>query len=316
VPAEAAPGAPSRRTDRAGVAPRRFRAGDDRGWRWAIFSPALLLMVALSVLPLVNLFATSFYDVTWARGQAIWTLRGLANYAALPSDALFRAALLNTLLFAVGAVGGQMVLGFLLALLCSRVTRGQALYRTVFILPILIPGIVVGAIWKLMFNYDFGLINQVVGLLGIPAQDWLGTPQTALASVILVDIWHWTPFCFLLLLTGIESLPQDVYEAARIDGASIWQELRYVTLPLLLPTIIVTCAFRLMVAFKVFDEVYLLTGGGPGTATEVLSFTIYQRFFTENRVGYGAAMSVVVIFLVAMLLVLGMSARQRAAPVA
>ncbi len=313
APTEAEPVARRPRAERIAVAPLRSLPGDDRLWRWAIFSPALLLMLALSVLPLANLFLTSFYDVTWAHGQAVWTPLGLANYAALPGDALFRAGLVNTLMFAAGAVGGQMVLGFLLALLCSRVTRGQVLYRTVFILPILIPGIVVGAIWKLMFNYDFGLINQAIGLLGFAAQDWLGTPQTALASVILVDIWHWTPFCFLLFLAGLESLAQDVYEAARIDGASIWQELRYVTLPLMLPTIMVIFAFRLMVAFKVFDEVYLLTGGGPGTATEVLSFTIYQRFFTENRVGYGAAMSVVVIFLVSLLLVIGLSARKRTA---
>jgi multiple sugar transport system permease protein len=304
--------APVRRAVPLAPVRRRPRLGDDRPWRWAIFSPALLLMLALSVLPLANLFVTSFYDVTWAAGHAVWTPLGLANYAALPGDALFRAGLVNTLIFAVAAVGGQMLLGFCLALLCSRITRGHAIYRTVFILPILIPGIVVGAIWKLMFNYDFGLINQGIGLLGIAAQDWLGTQQTALASVILVDIWHWTPFCFLLLLAGLESLPQDVYEAARIDGASLWQELRYVTLPLLLPTIMVTCAFRLMVAFKVFDEVYLLTGGGPGTATEVLSFTIYQRFFTENRIGYGAAMSVAVIFLVSLLLVIGLASRRRA----
>ena len=305
-----------KRARRTGNARRRCHHGDDVVWRWAIFSPALLLMLALSVLPLANLVFTSFYDVTWAQGQAIWTPRGFANYAALPGDALLRAGLVNTLIFAAGAVAGQMLMGFVLALLCSRVTRGQVFYRTLFILPILIPGIVVGAIWKLMFNYDFGLLNQAIGLLGFAAQNWLGTQQTALASVILVDIWHWTPFCFLLFLAGIESLPQDIYEAAEIDGASLWQELRYVTLPLMLPTIMVTFAFRLMVAFKVFDEVYLLTGGGPGTATEVLSFTIYQRFFTENRLGYGAAMSVMVIFLVSILLVTGLSVRRRAAVVA
>ena len=294
----------------------RPRFGVDRFWRWAIFSPALLLMLALSVLPLANLFVTSFYDVTWAHGQAVWTPRGLANYAALPGDALFDAGLLNTVIFAVGAVGGQMLLGFLLALLCCRITRGQVFYRTLFILPILIPGIVVGAIWKLMLNYDFGLINQAIGLLGFTPQDWLGSTQLALASVILVDIWHWTPFCFLLFLAGLESLPQDVYEAARIDGASIRQELAYITLPLMAPTIMVTFAFRLMVAFKVFDEVYLLTGGGPGTTTEVLSFTIYQRFFTENRIGYGSAMSVAVIFLVSLLLTVALTVRKRSEAVA
>jgi multiple sugar transport system permease protein len=195
--------------------------------------------------------------------------------------------------------------------LCGRIGRGKVLYRTIFMLPILVPGIVVGAIWKLMYNYDFGLINQAVGLIGGMPVDWLGSPQTALLSVIVVDIWHWTPFCFLLCLAGLESLPQDVYEAAKIDGASFWQELRYVTLPLMWPTLAVTLAFRLMVAFKVFDEVYLLTGGGPGTATEVVSYTIYHRFFLEDRAGYGAAMSVTVIFLVCALLAIALSSRQR-----
>lgn len=289
------------------------RLGDDRLWRWATLAPALAAMLGLSVLPLANLFLTSFFHITWAQGEAVRHAVGLANYEALPSDPLFRAGLLNTCIFAVAAVAGQMVLGFFLAVLCGRVGHGRVFYRTVFMLPILIPGIVIGAIWKLMYNFDFGLINQIVGLAGIAAQDWLGAAQTALLSVIVVDIWHWTPFCFLLCLAGLELLPQDVYEAARIDGASFWQELRYVTLPLMRPTLAVTLAFRLMVALKVFDEVYLLTGGGPGTATEVVSFTIYRRFFTEDRAGYGAAMSVTVIFLVSMLLAIALASRRRMA---
>jgi multiple sugar transport system permease protein len=155
-------------------------------------------------------------------------------------------------------------------------------------------------------------VNQVTGLVGLPPHDWLGANATALFSVIMVDVWHWTPFCFLLFLAGIESLPQDVFEAARVDGATFWQELRRITLPLMMPTILVTFAFRLVLAFKVFDEVYLLTSGGPGTATEVVSFTLYQRFFTEDRIGYGSAMSVTVIFIVSILLVAALSTRQRA----
>ena len=131
------------------------------------------------------------------------------------------------------------------------------------------------------------------------------------ASVIVVDIWHWTPFCFLLLLAGLESLPQDPYEAAKIDGATWWQELRYITLPLMAPAIMVTFAFRLVIAFKVFDEIYLLTGGGPVTATEVLSFTLYQRFFTEDRAGYGSAMAIAIIFFCSLLLVAALSVRRR-----
>jgi len=307
------PGAPAAPLPRAGVlTDRRPAYDDDRLWRWVLFSPALALMLALSILPLANLFWMSFHNVTWAGAAATWRPAGVEHYRAVFDDPLFRAGVFNTTIFAVAAVAGQMVLGFFLALLCSRVTRGRVIYRAVFILPILIPGIVIGAIWKLMLNYDFGLINQALGLIGLPPHDWLGASETALLSVIVVDIWHWTPFCFLLFLAGLESLPQDVYEAARIDGASAWQELLYVTLPMMVPTIMVTFAFRLVLAFKVFDEVYLLTRGGPGTATQVVSFTLYQRFFTEDRVGYGAAMAVVVIFLVSLLLIVALSARRRA----
>jgi multiple sugar transport system permease protein len=279
--------------------------------RWGTFGPALLLMLALGVLPLTNLIYTSFHTVTWAAGLATFRPAGVTHYLALPDDPLLRAGLRNTIVFAVGAVGGQMLLGFALALLCSRVSRGRVLYRALFILPILIPGIVIGAIWKLMLNFDFGLINQATDLLGFAPRNWLGDGATALASVIVVDIWHWTPFCFLLLLAGLESLPQDPYEAARIDGASWWQELRYITLPLMAPAIMVTFAFRLLIAFKVFDEIYLLTGGGPVTATEVLSFTLYQRFFTEDRAGYGSAMAIAIIFLCSLLLVMALSVRRR-----
>jgi multiple sugar transport system permease protein len=293
---------------------RPAKVTEDRSqrlWRWLTFGPALAMMLALSVLPIANLFLTSFQNITWAEGQPVRSWVGLAHYQALFSDSLFGAGISNTLIFAFGAVAGQMVLGFAMALLCTKIVRGRVLYRAIFILPILIPGIVIGAIWKLMLNFDFGLVNKAFSLLGILPHDWLGSPETALLSVIAVDIWHWTPFCFLLFLAGLESLPQDVFEAARMDGAGAWQELIYVTLPLMIPTIIVTFAFRLVLAFKVFDEVYLLTSGGPGTSTEVISFTLYQRFFTEDKAGYGSAMSVAVIFLVSLLLVIALSARRR-----
>ena len=287
------------------------RGFDERIWRWAALSPALVLLLALSVLPLINLFVTSFFTVTWSGGHSSFAPAGLSNYRALAGDTLFRAGLVNTILFAVFAVGGQMLCGFVLALLCNQVTRGRVLYRTIFILPILVPGIVVGAIWKLLLNFDFGLVNQAIGLIGFDPVNWLGSASTALASVIFVDIWHWTPFCFLLFLAGLQSLPLDVYEAARIDGATAWQELVYVTLPMMLPTIMVTFAFRLVLAFKVFDEVYLLTGGGPGTSTQVVSYTLYQRFFREDQTGYGSAMSIAVIFMTCLLLVAAFSSRRQ-----
>ena len=244
------------------------------------------------------------------RITALFVAQGLTPPTA-SVDVLFSAGIWNTLLFAVTAVGVQMLIGLALAVLISDLARGKAVYRTIFLLPIVVPGIVIGAIWKLMYNYDFGIINQVVGHLGLAPQDWLGNPSLALLSVIVVDIWHWTPFCFLLILAGVESLPQDIYEAARVDGATGWQRFRRITLPLLMLTLVVTFVFRTILAFKVFDEVFLLTGGGPGTATEVISFTIYRRFFTEDRVGHGSAMSLVTFVALALVITVAVRATRR-----
>lgn len=283
----------------------------NRAWRWITLAPALVLFAGVAILPTFNLVAMSFYDIVWHLGKAEWQWVGLSNYLRVPKDNLFGAGIGNTLIFAGVSVAVQMALGFALALATTKVRRARAFYRAVFILPILVPGIVIGAIWKLMYNFDFGVINQILTWFSLPVADWLGSTTLALPAVIVVDVWHWTPFVFLLMLTGLESLPEDVFEAARIDGATFWQELRFVTLPLMLPTIAVTFVFRLIVGFKVFEEIYLLTGGGPGTSTEVLSFTIYRRFFTEGLTGYGSAMSVVVLCVLALVIVLAQSFSRR-----
>jgi multiple sugar transport system permease protein len=279
--------------------------------RWLTIAPATLLLLSIALLPMFELAAMSVSRIDWREGQAHWSYVGFANYARALVDSLFRTGIANTVVFAIAAVSVQMVLGFALALMTTKVTRGRVFYRTVFILPILVPGIVIGAIWKLMYSFDFGVLNQMLGVLGAGPIDWLGNASTALLAVIAVDVWHWTPFVFLLLLAGLESLPQDIYEAAKVDGATFLQELRYITLPLMLPTIVVTLVFRTLVAFKVFDEIYLLTGGGPGTATEVVSYTIYRRFFTEGQTGYGSAMSVIVLFALALLFILASAATRR-----
>lgn len=283
----------------------------DTFWRFATLSPALILFFVLTLIPLANLLALSFHDVEWSNRTAIWTFVGGDNYRALLDDTLFRAGIWNTIIFAVVAVAIQMVIGFWMALLTVSITRGRVVYRTIFLLPILVPGIVIGAIWKLMYSFDFGVINQITGLVGIPPQDWLGNANLALPSVIVVDIWHWTPFCYLLMLAALESLPEDVFEAARMDGATGFSLLRYVTIPLMLPAIIVTFIFRLILAFKVFDQIYLLTGGGPGTSTEVISFTIYRRFFTEDRPGYGSALSIATFMAIAAMIFIALRISRR-----
>ncbi|WP_322990929.1 sugar ABC transporter permease [Hoeflea sp.] len=281
-----------------------------RSARYLSILPAFLFLVLLSALPLFNLLALSFAEVSWSGGESQWSWVGLNNYMALGSDALFKAGILNTIILVVVATTAQVTIGLMLALACSRVGHRSRIYRTLFLLPILIPGIIIGAIWRLMYNYQFGVVNQILDLVGLGSVDWLGSSSLALMSVIIVDIWHWTPFSFLLLLAAVEALPKDVSEAAQIDGASKWKEFRRISLPLLWPAIFTTFVFRAIIAFKVFDEVYLLTGGGPGTATEVISFTIYQRFFIQDNPGYGSAMSVTVIFIIAAVIAVAMT-RQR-----
>lgn len=283
-------------------------------WRLVSVGPTVLLLLVLTVVPIVLMIVMSFYDIRWEQGRANWTFRGLANYAELGSNPFYTAGLKNTFVFVICAVIIEMLLGFFLALLVSRLVKGRTLFIAIFLLPILVPAIVIGAIWKLMYNYDFGLFNDFVILLGLEPQDWLGDATFALASVVLVDVWHWTSFCFLLLLAGLESLPQDVYEAARLDGAGFWHELRYITLPLMLPVILVTLMTRTLLAFKVFDEVFLLTQGGPGTATEVLSFTVFRVFFDDDREGFGSAMSIsIILMVVALLTIAALGTRRKAA---
>ncbi len=258
---------------------------------WSLL-PAVLLFVALTAYPVVNLARMSVSTITWRGAQDYWAFTPRRNLDALMSDPSLSAAIVNTLVFVVAAVAVEMVLGLALALLVGRMARGKGAMRTIMIVPILVPAVAIGSMFKLMYNYDFGFFNQALAAVGLGPVSWLGSPSLALWSVVIVDIWHWTPFVFLILFAAVEGLPQDVLEAARVDGASPWQLLRFVTLPLLMPALTVALLFRSILAFKAFDEVYLLTGGGPGTSSELLSLHLYRVFFEQNQLGYGALLSV------------------------
>lgn len=217
----------------------------------------------------------------------------------------------TTLIFVVASVTLEMILGFLLALVVSGVARGKGLVRTLMILPILVPPVAIGSMWKLVYNYDFGILNQALGLVGLGPVGWLSNTDLALWSVVIVDIWHWTPLVFLILFAGIEGLPREVLEAARVDGATTWKVVRRIVLPLMAPAIAVAFVFRSILAFKVFDQIFLLTSGGPGTATEVVSLRLYRVFFDQNELGYGALLSIVLILVVvAFLLMAGALTRR------
>ena len=274
----------------------------DAVWYSLSLGPVSLIILLLTMLPILWLGWMSLHQVEWQQGQAQWQFVGLENIALFFDNHYYWPGLLNTFIFSISAVSLQMVLGFLMALVVSRSpARSRMLLTLIFLLPIVLPPIVIGAIWKLMLSYDFGILNDLLGLFGILPVDWLGDADIALAAVVAVDVWHWTPFVFLLLLAGLESLPQDVYEASSLDVRNNWQEFWYITLPMMKGTILITLLFRMVLSFKVFDEVYLLTAGGPGTATEVVSFSIYRTFFTEDRAGLGSVMSLFTLLVVATL---------------
>ncbi len=270
---------------------------------WSLL-PAVLLFLLLTIYPMANLVRMSVSTITFAGGAAHWAWTPLANLQLLTNDAVLGAAALNTAIFVVVAVAIEMALGLALALLVARLSRGKGLARTVMVLPILVPAVAIGSMWKLMYNYDFGVFNQALTAIGFGPVNWLGSTSVALLAVILVDIWHWTPFVFLILFAAVEGVPTDVIEAARIDGATPRQITWRIIIPLLKPALAVALIFRSILAFKTFDEVFLLTSGGPGTSTELVSLHLYKVFFEQNQLGYGAMLSLaIIIAIVAFLLV-------------
>ncbi|MBK7471742.1 MAG: sugar ABC transporter permease [Betaproteobacteria bacterium] len=261
---------------------------------WSLL-PAVVLFVALTIFPIANLVRMSVSTIEFAEGQARWTFTPAHNFSLLLADTVLWPAAVNTLVFVVVAVAVEMALGLGLALLVARLGRGKGLARTIMVLPILVPAVAIGSMWKLMYNYDFGVFNQALTALGVAPVNWLGSTSVALASVILVDIWHWVPFVFLVLFAAVEGVPNDVIEAARIDGATNAQIVRRIMIPLLKPALAIALIFRSILAFKTFDEVFLLTSGGPGTSTELVSVHLYKVFFEENQLGYGALLSLALI---------------------
>lgn len=263
----------------------------DRRLAWLMLAPALLVLFALSLYPLI--FSVRVSVTTSAGG---WTLR---HFTRLFADRFFGIALAQTLVYTLAALVLELSLGLLLALLLNQELRGRNIFRSLFLLPMLLPPVVVAVMWRLLYNPNFGLINGTFKSFGVDTSSWMwiAGQKTALLSVILVDVWQWTPFMFLLLLAGLQSLPVEPYEAAKIDGASTWQMFRDITWPLLKPTVLVAVLFRLLDLVRIFDQIFILTEGGPGFATETASLYIYRTAFRFFNFGYAAALSFVLLAL-------------------
>lgn len=263
-----------------------------------LVGPSVLVLGVLALYPILRVLADSFFNVDYASGQRAFT--GLENYRAVLADSEFAASFFNTLQFTVVASVSEVVLGGALALLFFRAFRGRRFVIPLLILPMMLSTLVCSAIWRNWLNYS-GFLNALLAVFGLPGVQWLSDPNLAIWSLVLVDVWQWTPMAFLIILAGLQSIAPELYEAARTDGASEWQCLRHITLPLIVPQIVLAMLLRSIDTFKLFDKVYALTGGGPGNATQTLSTYIYDTGFRFFNMGPASAASVMMLLVSAVL---------------
>ena len=271
-------------------------------WVPALYvGPAALIMAAACLYPVISAFQLGLYD--WSLGtpwsEARWT--GLQNFVNAFSNPRVWSSLWTTLIFALVCVTAEMMLGIGLALALERPVRGTAFFRTLFILPMMIAPIAVGLVWRYMFDAQFGLINAVLALFKIAPMGWLADPTLAFAAIVIADIWQWTPFVFIMMVAALANVDSAVIEASRIDGANWWQMTFLVKLPMIAHVIAITLMMRLIDAFRVLEVIYVLTFGGPGDSTEILALHIYKTAFVGQQLGEAAAISVLLLVVVAIL---------------
>jgi multiple sugar transport system permease protein len=257
---------------------------------YVLIAPAVAVLLALSIYPLIYSITVSLQV-----GEA-W---GVGNFTRLASDNFFLTAMAHTFVYTAAALTCEFLVGLGLALLLNAQIRGRSFFRASLLVPMMLPPVVAAIVWRLLLNPNFGAINGTLKQFGIDTDSltWTASPGLAMLSVIAVDVWQWTPFVFLVLLAGLQAIPQEPYEAALIDGSSRWQTFWHVTLPLLKPAILIVLLLRTMDLLRVFDQIFILTEGGPGFATETISLYIYRTAFRFFDFGYAAAMSFVLLAL-------------------
>ena len=270
----------------------------NRATPYIFLAPAGIILIFALLYPIGYLTVASFFD--WRMGTPFdkATFAGLGNYIWILNDPNFRESFMVTITFASVVVGLEMFIGVGLAFMLERPIRGMTVFRTIFILPMMIAPIVVGLIWRYMYNPQFGIINKTLKKWGFESIPWLSSPDWALPSIIIADIWQWTPFIFILSLAALQSLPRSSIEAARIDGASTWQQIVYIKIPLMMPVLVVAGLLRMIDAFKVLEVIFIMTNGGPGLSTEILSLQIYKTAFVSWELGRAAALSNILLFIV------------------
>ncbi|MBW4489985.1 MAG: sugar ABC transporter permease [Trichocoleus desertorum ATA4-8-CV12] len=270
---------------------------------WILVTPALLLLLLVFAYPIGRAFWESFFTKNLGSElQPVFS--GVENYTRMALDGRFWQSLRNTTIFTVASVVLELLIGMGIALVLNQAFRGRGIVRTIAILPWALPTALIALAWTWIFNDQYGVVNDILQRLGLieTGINWLGDPTLAMIAVIIADVWKTTPFISILLLAGLQSISSDLYEAHALDGASAWQSFRQITLPLLMPQILIAGLFRFAQAFGIFDLIAVMTGGGPGGATETVSLYVYSTVMRYLDFGYGAAL-VVVTFLLLVLAV-------------
>ena len=264
---------------------------------YAMISPSMIFLVLVTTVPLVSLLLMSCFriDLTFPMDNG-WN--GLENYLEMFRDTRFWFSIRLTVIYTAITVVLQVIVGLALAMAFFRGFRGQGLMRVSVLLPMILAPVVVGLAWRtLILTPEYGILDYIVILLGFGSKPWLVEPTWALISVIIIHTWQWTPFAFLVFLASLNAMPQEPLEAALLDTRTSWQRFRYIILPMLRPAIVIVLIFRTMIALRAFAAIFSATGGGPGTATEILNLYAYRVSFNSLDLGYGAALGTVLLFI-------------------
>ena len=262
-------------------------------------SPTVIILLVMTAYPLVFTLIYSFTDYNLLKRNTSFI--ALKNYADLLGNAYFRQAIWNTVKFTVLTVVLEMVCGFFLALFVNSLKKGQKAMRTLLLLPYLLPAVTVALSWRMMLSPNYGIVNQVLTTLNLPVYNWFSDIQTAFGMLVLIDVWQNTPFVFLLLYAALQSVPQAQYEAAKIDGASRFKTMIYVTIPNLKNSLSLCALLRTIDGFRVFEKVNLLTGGGPANSTATITQYLYNFGIKNLKFGFGSAGAIVMTILVLIL---------------
>ncbi|MEM3385485.1 MAG: sugar ABC transporter permease [Nitrososphaeria archaeon] len=268
---------------------------------YLLVMPCVLYLLLMFIIPFAMSLWYSFTDFSLVRGFGEINFIGIENYLKMFRDPVTLNAIFLTILFTASVICLQLIYGLASALILNTVKRGLRLVTTIYMLPMVIAPSIIALIMRFQWSYNHGLINYFLSFLGVPPLSWLGDENLALIAVILTEVWHQSPFVGLTILAGLQALPVAPYEAANIDGASRLQCFRYITVPLLKPVILVALLFRTIFTLRLFDIIFILTGGGPGRATYVLSMDIYYEFLSHYEIGYASAISWILAILTMML---------------